>query len=231
MARILVQVEGQTEETFVNEVLSPHLFQFHHYISARLIGNARQRARRGGICGWDAASRDIMTHLKSDANIYVTTMVDYYALPASGIGAWPGRAEAAAKRMYADKATVIHQALLDDITGRMDANFRPDHFIPYVLMHEFEALLFSDCQSFAQGIAKPELAGRFEAIRQDFTTPEEINDSPLTAPSKRVENLVPGYEKPLLGNLAILEIGLSAIRRECLLFGQWLTTLEKLPEV
>ena len=90
-------------------------------------------------------------------------------------------------------------------------------------------LVQSDCHRFAQGIAKPELAAQFEAIRQDFTTPEEINDSPLTAPSKRVESLVPGYEKPLLGNLAILEIGLDTIRAECLLFGQWLASLERFP--
>jgi len=66
----------------------------------------------------------------------------------------------------------------------------------------------------------------FRQIRDTFTTLEEINDSPVTAPSKRVEALVPGYEKPLLGVLAVLEIGLSRIREECPHFDGWLTQLE-----
>src|SRR5256885_1583241 len=49
MARLLIHVEGETEETFVNEVLAPHLLSFgYESVSARLIGNARQRDRRGG---------------------------------------------------------------------------------------------------------------------------------------------------------------------------------------
>ena len=68
----------------------------------------------------------------------------------------------------------------------------------------------------------------FQKIRDEFETPEEINDSPETAPSKRVEDLVPGYEKPLLGTLAVLEIGLPQIRVECPHFSSWLERLEVL---
>jgi hypothetical protein len=98
------------------------------------------------------------------------------------------------------------------------------------MMHEFEGLLFSDCPRFAESIGCPELAGQFQAIRNDFSSPEEINDSPLTAPSKRVESLVEGYEKPLLGVLAVLGIGLDVIRKECPHFNQWLTCLEQVPQ-
>ncbi|MGC9946546.1 MAG: DUF4276 family protein [Bryobacteraceae bacterium] len=55
-----------------------------------------------------------------------------------------------------------------------------------------------------------------------------IDDSPVTAPSKRVEALVPGYQKPLLGALAILEIGLARIRAERPHFNDWLTRIEAL---
>jgi hypothetical protein len=53
MSRLLIHVEGETEESFVNEVLAPHLYH-HGYqdVSARLIGNARLRDRRGGIRRW-----------------------------------------------------------------------------------------------------------------------------------------------------------------------------------
>ncbi|MCW0219964.1 MAG: DUF4276 family protein, partial [Prosthecobacter sp.] len=75
-------------------------------------------------------------------------------------------------------------------------------------------------------IGRIDLGPKFHAIRACFNTPEEINDSPLTAPSKRIEELVPGYEKPLLGALAILEIGLDTLRKECPNFCQWLEKLE-----
>ena len=101
-------------------------------------------------------------------------------------------------------------------------------FVPYVMMHEFEAMLFSDCAVFAQAIGYPEFAGRFRQIRDAFNTPEEINDSPVNAPSKRIKALVPGYEKPLYGIIAALDIGLGAIRRECPHFEQWLIRLENL---
>ena len=87
-----------------------------------------------------------------------------------------------------------------------------DRFILFVMMHEFEGLLFSDCESFSRKIRRPELTAEFQSIRDQFSSPEEIDDSPITAPSKRVEGLVEGYQKPLLGVLAILEIGLNSIR-------------------
>jgi hypothetical protein len=228
MSRILIHVEGETEETFVNEVLAPHLLPFGHYPSARLLGNARQRSRRGGICGWNVACHEIINHLRSDPNIYVTTMVDYYALPQSGDAAWPNRAIANALP-FAQKSPTVQQVMQSDINRLMGDGFNPQRFIPYVMMHEFEGLLFSDCLLFAKGIAQKHLAPAFQAIRDQFATPEEINDSPMTAPSKRVEALVPGYTKPLLGNLAALEIGLGPIRQECPFFNTWLTTLESLP--
>lgn len=93
-------------------------------------------------------------------------------------------------------------------------------------MHEFEALLFSDCESFAEGIGQKELGDEFQKVRDQFSTPEEINDSPQTAPSKRVEKLVSGYQKPFLGNLAALEIGLNRMRTEGPRFGLWVARLE-----
>src|SRR5687767_1727818 len=92
LTRLLIHVEGETEEAFVNEVLRPHL-SAHGFtnVSARLMGNARQRDRRGGIRSWEHAKRDILNHLREDQGCLVTTMVDYYGLPSAGAGAWPGR--------------------------------------------------------------------------------------------------------------------------------------------
>lgn len=228
MSRLLVHVEGETEETFVNEILAPHLCGYgYRKVSARLVGNARLRDRRGGIRAWSAVRNDILNHLREDPGCSATTMVDYYALPRSGGKEWPGRADAGLLP-FAQKSPSVNAALHADICRDMGGRFNPQRFIPFVMMHEFEGMLFSDCERFASGIGQPPLTTKFQAIRNQFNSPEEINDSPLTAPSKRVQDLVPGYEKPLLGTLAILEIGLEPIRRECPHFALWLAQLEQL---
>ena len=103
----------------------------------------------------------------------------------------------------------------------------PPRFVPYVVMHEFEGLLFSDPDRFAQSLGKPDLTSGFQAIRAEFQTPEDINDSPDTAPSKRVLNLYQGYQKPLMGTLAMEEIGLDTVRGACPLFDAWIAVLEQ----
>ena len=228
MSRLLLHVEGQTEETFVREVLEPYLCgRGYHAVRPRLLGNARHRARRGGIRSWEAVCGDITGCLKEDAATFATTMVDYYGLPRTGRRAWPGRARASTVRLD-ERAGVVERALLAEVRRHMGAGFDPRRFVPYVMMHEFEALLFSDCEGFARGIGRPELRGSLQAIRDAFGNPEEIDDAPETAPSKRVGSLVPGYDKPTQGILAALEIGLGRMRRECPHFGTWLVRLEAL---
>ncbi len=226
MTRLLVHVEGQTEETFVNEVLAPHLNEFGlTSVSARLMGNARQRCHRGGVRAWRDVQRDIVRHLRNDQECIATTMVDYYGMPMDGRRAWPGRSEAAA-REFRHKASTIEDGLSASIRQTMGPSFEEGRFIPYVMMHEFEAMLFSDCEKFGEGIGHPQLAPRFQQIRDQFASPEEIDDSPDTAPSRRVVDLVPRYQKPLMGNLAVLDIGLDAIRTECPNFRAWIERLE-----
>jgi hypothetical protein len=226
MARLLVHVEGQTEEDFVNGLLRDYLLaKGYDAVSARIVGNARLRNGRGGIRPWSAVRKNITNHLKEDPACIATTMVDYYGLPREGAAAWPGRAKAAGLKT-GEKASCLESALLDDVVAEMGKQFNSRRFVPFVVMHEFEGLLFSDCAGFSRGIGRSALETEFRKIRDQFATPEEINDSPLTAPSKRVIDLVPGYEKPLLGALAALEIGLNCIRRECPHFDHWLTQLE-----
>ena len=97
------------------------------------------------------------------------------------------------------------------------------------MMHEFEALLFSSPEGLAASLYKPELVELFAAIRNQFASPEEINDSCETAPSKRILKLYPDYQKRLEGALAAIEIGLETMRSECQHFNDWLSRLERIP--
>jgi hypothetical protein len=220
MKRLLVHVEGQTEETFVNEVLSDHLYsRGYHDVRATIVGNPRRN--RGGIRPWREVLSDLREHLLQDPSCIHTTMVDFYALPAD----WPGR-ELAARARPAEKAGLVEAALVSALRENLGKGFDERLFVPYVVMHEFEGLLFSDCAAFSKEIGRPELISAFQAIRDEFASPEEINDSPFTAPSKRIEVLVPRYQKPLYGNASLLAIGLPQIRSQCPGFDQWLQRLE-----
>ena len=225
MMRLGVHVEGQTEEQFVNELLASHLYgQGFSQVWARLYGKAR---RRGRGTAWPAVRGEIVRHLKEDKTIIATTMVDYYGMPQSGSRAWPRRVTAASLPLP-QRAKAVEDALSADIEREMGSEFDRRRFIPFVMMHEFEALLFSDCRRLASGIDRLDLADAFQRIRDAFSSPEAIDDSPDTAPSKRVAALVPGYQKPLFGIVAALEIGLATMRSECPHFDCWITRLERL---
>lgn len=229
MSRLLIHVEGETEETFVKEILRPHLAG-HGYlrVDARLLGNTRLRSQRGGIRPWTSARADIIRHLSEDKACLATTMVDYYGLPQGEGRAWPGRQDAALAPFHG-KAQVVESAIMADLARSEEQHLRR-RFLPFVVMHEFEALLFSDCTTFAHSLGIPALAPEMQRIRDQVASPEEINDSPLTAPSKRIERLVPGYQKPLFGNIAALDIGLPAMRKACPHFDDWVSRLETWPQ-
>lgn len=225
--RLLIHVEGQTEESFVNGVLASYLTdRGYSSVSARIVGNARQRARRGGIRPWPTVRKGIGSHLKADPRCAATTMVDYYGLPSDGPGAWPGRQEAS-RLALETRAEHVERACTDDLKKHFGADLGR-RLVLFVMIHEFEALLFSDCRRFAEGIGQPKALKELQQIRDMFSTPEEIDDSPTGAPSKRVQRVIPGYDKPFMGVLASLEIEIETMREACPHFANWLERLTRL---
>jgi hypothetical protein len=218
MTRVHVICEGQTEERFVNTVLVPALSNKGIHLYPTLIG------KKGGTIRYDRIRLDIRNFLLGDTTSYCTTFFDYYGLPED----FPGKQSAYAMRSIMEKFQGVTQAFVEALSNSIDTNAL-QRFVPYVQMHEFEALLFSDPAGFARGIGQPALTSPLQKVRNEFKTPEDINDSPMTAPSKRVLALCPQYDKPLHGSLAADAITLSAIRGECSLFNQWLETLGALP--
>ena len=137
---------------------------------------------------------------------------------------WPGRIQAETES-YSNRARVIEEAIWDDFSKRVGYGSVASRFIPFLLVHEFEALCFADCDAFCEGIGRSDMAKAMNAIRDQFESPEEINDSPETAPSKRIINLHPSYEKPIEGNVGILGISLEKLREECRHFSDWVSKL------
>lgn len=213
MTRVHVFVEGQTEETFVSELLQQHFSRIQIYLNPILVRTGKKG--KGGMSTYGKIQWQIKQKCKEDRDAYVTTMLDVYGLPKD----FPGKAEALKLADISDRVQSLEAAFSEDIAQK--------RFIPNLLMHEFEALLFSAPFAFAEWFG--ETTGRkLQAERQDFATPEHIDDDPVTAPSKRILRVCPGYQKPLHGSLIALSIGLDSIRKECNHFNRWLDKLEKL---
>ena len=220
MSRVLALVEGQTEQTFIREVLAPALGIAGVYVYPRLIGKP---GHKGGVGSFDRARVEITNLLKQEPRSHVTTMFDYYGIPAS----WPG-VSAAKGRSYAEIPGIVEMAIGDKIARGMGESFNRSRFIPYIQMHEFEALLFSDPATLAQAIGQNALTGDFQSIVDSFGACEAIDDGPTTAPSKRIQSVAPSYQKVLVGSIAAKRIGLIRMREKCPHFSQWVAKLEAL---
>ena len=119
--------------------------------------------------------------------------------------------------------------LLREVAERVGHAWDARKVVPYVQRHEFEGLLFSEVDLFEIQIGFPHgCATELRAVREQFATPEDINDHPLTAPSKRIASIIPRYGKVLHGPILAGEIGLDTIRAECPRFNAWMTRLESL---
>ncbi len=219
MTRLNIIVEGQTEETFVRDLLAPHLGLHQVFVWARSVetGRRKQRIYRGGLVSYAKAKQDIRRWLAQDPQALVSTMFDYYALPDD----FPRPPVPRGGVSILDWVTKLEEALAVDIGD--------SRFVPYLQVHEFEALLFTDVAETGRVLgATPAQLQQLQKIRAAFETPEHINDSPETAPSKRLIQLFPRYDKTFFGPAAVGRIGLETLRRECTHFASWLTRLERL---
>jgi len=220
MVRVHVLVEGVAEETFAREVLQPYFTQHKIYLSPRRLGKP---GHKSGVCKYPVAQREILITLKQETQAFCTTMFDYYGMPPD----WPKRKDAGHKLFAEERSVMVEDAMLADISSQLGGRFNCSRFIPYVQMHEFEALLFSDPKVLAGGL---ELADDvpIRHITNQFKSPEEINDSQQTAPSKRIMGLNPGYAKVSHGIRVGQNIGLNMMRSQCPHFNGWIQRLEDL---
>ena len=223
--RINIVTEGQTEETFANTILVDHLQQFKIFdVRAHSITTSHCKGRpyRGGFCRYDHLKKDVVNWLKQDTNAYVTTMVDLYALPSD----FPNREKFIHNSNPYTKVEMAEEELAKDINN--------SRFIPNIQLHEFEAALFSNVEQIhksmiASGSTSSDLH-KLQAIRAGFPSPEYINDNPTTAPSKRILQIYPSFQKRTDGIIIVKNIGIGTIRRECVHFDKWLKKLESLSQ-
>ncbi|WGV14058.1 DUF4276 family protein [Psychrobacter maritimus] len=223
MIRVHIICEGQTEEMFVKELLVPIFLAKGLLLVPALVGRP---GHKGGNFKFDRLQADVKNRLLNEKTAYCTTFFDYYGLPQS----FPGKDIHDSQVDIVTKATRVQDAMTTKLT-RLISDDAMRRFIPFVQMYEFEALLFSDPLAFARGISNEHLSQNLIDIAEQFDSPEHINNSPQTSPSKRIESLIRGYEKPLMGTLGALEVGLDVMRQKCELFDNWLKQLESITVV
>lgn len=218
MKYVHVLVEGQTEETFVRDVINPYLEDRDVFLIAKIVTTKYVKIGKdfkGGISKYNKIRNDIQRLLGDSSISAVTTMIDYYGLPND----FPGKGPLQKMDCYS-KVHFLESQFLNDISNRK--------FIPFLVLHEFETYLFTSPENVANVFPKDKIKDKLVQINNQFTTPEEIDEGKDTHPAARIKDLIPGYRKTLHGPLITKRIGLDDIRRKCNHFDKWLIKLESL---
>jgi len=200
MKRMLVYCEGPTEENFTKEILSKYFLGLNVIVTP--IG-------AGGVSKYSIIKNDLTRICKGDKTAFVTTMLDYYGLPKDTPGI-----DNTSGNLY-QKAQCIEAAITKDIGVNLCVN---------IVLHEFEGLLFTNTSAF-RDVASEKQIQELQKISDSFETPEHINNSYDTAPSRRIKKIVPSYAKVSDGTKVAGDIGIDGIAAKCKHFANWITKL------
>jgi hypothetical protein len=218
MKRALILVEGQTEERFVKDVLRPALWPKAIDLIPKVATTKRVKRGpdfKGGITDYQKVENDLRRLLGDTSASFVTTFIDYYGLPSD----FPGMSTR-------PSGSSIERAR--HVEKEWERKIAHQRFRAYLMVHEFEALLFAKPEEVARAVYQADAQDELMSIRTSFPTPEDIDDDPNTAPSKRIVSILPAYQKTLHGPLITRRIGLEILRQECPHFNEWLSWLESI---
>ena len=213
MKKLLIICEGQTEEAFCDKILKKHFFDLGIAIEYPLVAHSG-----GGIVPWRYLKREIELHYSTDCDRFITTFIDYYGMyEHQNFPQWSAAHLLTSKSLIMDS---LETGMFNDISVTVQQKF-----IPNIVLHEFETLILSDYSVFEEYYEVSE----FNAA--DLTTicaapPETINNGLLSAPSKRLKNNIPAYDKVNDGSELAILIGLPTIRMKCPRFDKWIKKLE-----
>ncbi|MCE7914259.1 MAG: DUF4276 family protein [Nitrosomonas sp. PRO4] len=219
-SRLYITVEGQSERKFADDVLQPYFASFSIEVKTRVVLTNRKLGKRGGIMDFEKIRNDLLRLMREDykPEARFTTMIDLYALPHE----FPGWENAQKKMLAIERVEILESALKEEIGDQ--------RFLPYIQLHEFEALLYCDLMQLQQRISGTESAFALLSEEVKHLEPEDINEGRETAPSKRIIKHVPIYErlKVRVGAPAATAIGLPMLRNKCPHFDRWVSQLERL---
>lgn len=222
MKKIFVVTEGQSETNFVNRVMAP-------YFSGRCIlipntvvtktDNRQGKIYKGGVANYAQIRNTLLKTLACSSksnDSYVTTMFDFYCLPVDV----PGVTEAEKVNDPYEKVKIIESEI------RKAEGYNGNFFFPYIELHEFEAMLFSDITKLGEAYFEEDTTTLKECVEMQ-SNPELINDGMETAPSKRILNCITCFDKANVGVDVLERIGIENIAEKCRHFSGWLRHIEE----
>lgn len=214
MKKILVLVEGQTEEQFIKKVIYDYLYQQGLCLIPVIIETKEVKSGpnyKGGINSYGKIKEDLQKLLGDTSAAIITTMIDFYGLPND----FPS---------FNHTGTCYQK--VEAAESAFAAEVNNHKFIPYLQLHEFEGILFTSPKAISDTM---DTSGKsktiIQNIRDKFNYPEEINEGPETHPCKRIQKLFPNYNKPFHGTLISSRIGVQQFLDNCPHFKQWIELL------
>lgn len=219
---VMAIVEGKTEEIFIDLLLRPYLADKNIFMYATQVTKPGQK---GGDVRFSRVKKDLEIHLRQRTDTYVTTLVDYY-----GTKEWPGLDRVPQNSTPERIAQTVNEATQKEVVALFSDRQADRRFIPYMAIHEFESLLFSDSSAIADelGISVEDI----DSVISEYGTPEAIDNGPRTAPSKRLDSWSTNGEFPkTTAGIAIAKaIGIPTMREKCPLFDKWIKEFETILE-
>lgn len=209
MKNVYILCEGPTEESVINGLLYPYFFGYNIAVIPIICTTKRKDGKKykGGVSSYGKIKKELAILCRSHKNEFVTTMFDYYEMPPDT----PGISDDTKDPIC--RINAIEKAIEADLS-LSNCKFN-------LMLHEFEGILFSDPDSFSS-IADSSVVEEIRKIRDSFMSPEYINNSVETAPSKRIKALIPRYAKIRHGTFLANRIGIRRIMDECQHFRDWI---------
>lgn len=209
MKNVYIYCEGQTEESFVNKILYPYFLNQDIAVYPIICSTKRtlQRKYKGGVYDYNKIRNELTILCKSHRHEFVSTMFDYYGMPDNTPGFGIRRSDPV--------------EMIDAIEAEINKDLDLPNCSFHLMLHEFEGILFSNPESF-RIITDEKTVEAIQQIRDEFPTPEHINNSMETAPSKRLLQMIPGYSKIRSGMILSIDMGIDSILQQCPHFKEWI---------
>ena len=211
MPRLIFIVEGDSEQRFINEHLVSYLALKYPGVAmhAQKITTNRKKNVKGGNVNYELLKNEIR-RTYAQGGVLITTFMDFFRLPTD----YPG---------YTQDVKQISQ-IEDAIRVDCSSIIPPTSFLPYIQKHEFETLLFANSAGFSKVVGGAEMNEILNVLKK-FSTPEDINGSPETAPSKRLLSIF-NYKKVADSALVMKDVDIDSLRNRCPRFDAWVGRLE-----
>jgi hypothetical protein len=211
MKRLVFLVEGSTEIVFMKEHVIPYLYRKGHAnpMQVQKIITNRKLNIKGGNISYQYLKNDI-ERVTAQGNVLITTFLDFFRLPTD----FPGYTS------QENKVAQVEEALHQEFG-------KTPYFLPYIQLHEVEAVMFSNLNGFEVVIDKDDQLQRIKKITQEYNNPEDINTRPELAPSKRMWDIF-RYDKGADAEIILKFVGIQDMIAKCPRFANWLIAVENL---